>query len=60
MKYTVIYVTRIDTYSDVTKTGFERIELNLNETLEQALNRLNLTDFMVFIFEGWPKLEGEI
>ena len=60
MKYTVIYVESKMIGSHMNSlTKFERIECRENESLKEALVRLDLTNFAVFIFEGWPKLEGE-
>ena len=56
-EYTVIY-TQIVGYSHTHIPCMERIQLQENETLLQALDRLDIYS-SVFIFEGWPKLEGE-
>lgn len=61
MKYTVIYQeSRMMGSHRNSIVKFERITLNPNETLRECLVRLDLWDFMLFIFEGHPPLEGEL
>jgi hypothetical protein len=59
-KYTLIYYKRIDydSYSYYLPKII-RFEKPGNETMEQTLEKLNVGKDYIFIFEGYPKLQGE-
>ena len=59
-KFTVIYTTYVRIGSHTNQIVLmERLRLKKGETLEQALERKDLYDKAVFIFEGHPKLENQ-
>jgi hypothetical protein len=60
MKYTVIYNEHWNSGSHWhSRTKLRRVERKDYETVKEMLDREELTDIAEYIFEGWPKLEGE-
>lgn len=59
-RYTVIYNVRWQTGSHWhTLTKVKRVEVETNEKLiEQIIEKVGSPDIQ-FIFEGWPKMQGE-
>ncbi len=55
-KYTVVYVEKKLSCNVVRQ---KRISTLGDEPLVKALIRHDLLDSAVFIYHGWPKLEGE-
>lgn len=60
-RFTIIYNKLVSkTMYRVYAQCMARIELKENENIFDACSRINLNiDTAVFIFEGWPRLEGE-
>jgi hypothetical protein len=59
-KFTAIYQITLQTGSQWNYlTQVKRIFQKDNETLEEALKKENVYDSLLFLFEGWSKLEGE-
>jgi hypothetical protein len=60
MKYTAIYIDSwLQGSHMVTNTHMKRLETKMDETVEQALERNQVADSMVYLFRGWPLLQGE-
>jgi hypothetical protein len=59
-KYTVIYTDSWMSGSRMqTLVQVKRIQCKKSEPVVDALKRLGLYDQTVYLFEGWPKLQGE-
>lgn len=59
-KYTAIYVESWMSGSHrYSLTRMKRIEQQQGETVKQMLEREDVADGLVFLFEGHPKQEGE-
>ena len=59
-KFTAIYVDSWMSGSQrQSLTKFHRFEVKANETVLDAMTRENIADQTVFLFHGWPKLQGE-
>lgn len=59
MKYTIVYVESWMVGSHMQSiTQMLRSELNTGETILDMLEREGIQD-PIYIFEGWPRLEGE-
>lgn len=58
-KYTAIYTDHFMCGSHhSTLVNMKRVELKKNETLTKAMIREGIDESTVFLFEGWPELEG--
>lgn len=59
-KYTAIYVDSWMSGSHKhSLTRFKRFECGKSESVGAALRRLNIAEETVYLFVGWPKLQGE-
>lgn len=59
-KFTAIYVDSWMSGSHRhSLTRFKRFTCGPSESVETALRRLNIADETVYLFVGWPKLQGE-
>ena len=60
MQYTAIYNQHWMSGSHwQSLTQFKRFTVNEGETVLDALKRECIADSTVFLFEGWPRLQGE-
>lgn len=59
-KYTAIYQeSRSSGSHRIVITCMARIEVGDNESLQDALDRIGIADSTLYLFVGWPALEGE-
>ena len=59
-KFTAIYVDSWMSGSHRhSLTRFKRFTCGSNESVGAALRRLNIAEETVYLFVGWPKLQGE-
>lgn len=60
MKVTAIYVDSWMSGSrQVSLTRVRRLEVNENETINDALDREGIKEQTEYLFDGWPKQIGE-
>lgn len=59
-KFTAIYIDSwMSGSNSCSLTKMKRFELRENETINTALKRLNISKSIVYLFGGWPLLQGE-
>lgn len=59
-KFTAVYNDRWMSGSHMhALTKFKRVELKSEESVDEMLKREEISGIVEYLFEGWPKLQGE-